>query len=133
MLHCRDLAVVVERHAQRLDRGRAKRVEAHVVGARQHHLDRLAERLGGERRRHGIVAVEPAAEAAADRIGAHHDALLRHAERLGEHGQDQALPLIAGMDLEDAILLERERVDRLELGMEHAAGRIGLLERRARS
>jgi hypothetical protein len=87
----------------------------YVVGTRQHHFDRLAERLGSERRRHGIVAVEPPAETAADCISAHHDSLLRHAQRLGEHGQDQALPLIAGMNLEDAVLFQGERVDRLEL------------------
>ena len=51
MVHRRDLAVCIEGHAERLDGGRAKRVEARVVGARQNHLDRLAESLGGERRR----------------------------------------------------------------------------------
>ena len=52
------------------------------------------------------------------------------AERLGERGQDQRLPLIAGMDFPDAVLLERERVDRFELEVQHAACRISLLERR---
>ena len=66
MLHRHDLAAVVERHAQRLDGRRAKRVEAHVVGTRQHHLHRLAEGLGRQRRWHGIVAVQPPAEAAAE-------------------------------------------------------------------
>ena len=55
------------------------------------------------------------------------------AKRLGEHGQDQALPLIAGMDFEDAVFFEGKRVDRLELVVHHAAGRIGSLERGARA
>ena len=49
---------------------------------------------------------------------------------LASTGRIRALPLIAGMDLEDAVLFEGERVDRLELDVEHAARRIGLLKRR---
>ena len=109
--------------------GERNEVEARVVGAGQHQLHRLAERLGGERGGHRVVAVEPAPEAAAERIGAHDDALLRQAKRLREHGQDQALPLIAGVDLEAAVLLEGKRVHRFELGMQHAGRGVGPLER----
>jgi S1-C subfamily serine protease len=131
MLHGRDLSVAIECHPELLDSGRTKRVEAHVVGPRQHQLHRFAESLGGDRSGDGVVAVEPATESPADRIGAHHDPLLGQAKRLGEHRQHQALPLIAGMDLEDAVLLERQRIGWLELRVEHAGGGVGLFERLA--
>src|SRR5271167_3619471 len=113
MGHRRDLSVCIEGHAERLDGGRAKRVEARVVGPGQDHLDRLAESLSRKRCRHGIVAVETPAEAATQKIGAHYDLFLRQTQRLRKDRQDQALPLVAGMDLEDSVLLESERVDRL--------------------
>ena len=62
--------------------GERNEVEAHIVGTRQHHLYRLAQRLGGERRRHGIIAIEAPSEATAELVGAQHDAFLRQAERL---------------------------------------------------
>ena len=50
-------------------------------------------------------------------------------ERLREHGQDRALLLTAGVDLEAAVLLERESVHRLELGMKDAGGGVRPLKR----
>ena len=50
-------------------------------------------------------------------------------ERPCEHGQNRALRLTAGMDLEAAVLLEGESVHRLELGMENAVGGVRPLER----
>src|SRR5215470_11718940 len=102
MLHGRHFAPVVERQSQRLDRRRAKRVETHVIGTGQYELYRLADGLGSERGGDRVIAVEPPAKSPANRIGAHDDALLRQAERLSQHGEDQALPLIARMDLETA-------------------------------
>src|ERR1700747_2895359 len=76
MLHRRHFAAFTEGHAQRLDRRRAERVEQHVVGPRADHLARLTDGLGGERCRHGIVAVEATPEAPAEEISAHNDLVL---------------------------------------------------------
>ena len=38
-----------------------------------------------ERRRHGIVAVQSPPEPAAQQVGAQHDLVLAHTQRLGEH------------------------------------------------
>ena len=133
MIHRYDLAAAVERHAELLDRRRAERVEACIVRTGQHQLYRLAKRLGGERSRHGVIAVQAPAEAAADQIRAQYDPFLRHAECLRKHWQNQALPLIAGMNFEDAVLFEGKGVNRLELVVHHAAGRIGSLQLRFRA
>src|SRR5262245_55876391 len=128
MLHRRRLALRIERQPQSLDRRRAKRVEAHVVGTRQHQLHGLAKSLRGKRGGDRIVLVEPAPEPSAERIGAHDDALLWQVERLREDGQNCALRLTAGVDLEAAILLEGESVHRFELTMEDTPCRVGPLE-----
>ena len=67
-------------------------------------------------------------EPTAEEIAAHHDRVLTAAQRLGQDRQNQGLPLIAGMDLEHAILLERQRIDWLEREMHHGAGRVRSLQ-----
>ena len=78
-------------------------------------------------RRHAIVAVQPASEAPADEVGPHDNLLRRNLQGLGEDWQDEALRLIARVDLEHPVLLEGEGVDGLELEVEHAGGRVGRL------
>ncbi len=129
MVHRRHLAVVAERHAHALDRGRAGRIKAHVVWSRADHLDRLADRLGSERGGNGVVAVEPPTEAAAEQVGAHDNLVLAAAQRLGQHRQDQGLPLIAGVNFEDAVPFECQGVDRLQLKMHDRAGGVVAHER----
>ncbi|CAB5370619.1 unnamed protein product [Rhizophagus irregularis] len=129
MLHRDHRIVLVEAHPHALHRGRAYRIEQRIVLPRQHHLDRAAQRLGGERGGDGIIAIEPPPKAATQHIGAQDDLGFGHAERLGECRQNQALPLVAGMDFEAAVLLEGERVEWFQLEMQHGAGGVDALQR----
>src|SRR6516225_3254119 len=73
---------------------------------------------------------EPPPEAAAEEISAHNDLVLADSQRPGQHREHQRLPLITGVDLEYAVLLESERVDRLQLELQCAARRVGSLQGR---
>jgi hypothetical protein len=106
MLHRCHFATLTKGHAQRLDGRRAERVEQHVVGPRADHLDRLADGFGGKRCGDSVVAVEPPPEATAEEISAHEDLVLADSQRFGQEGQHQRLPLIPGVDLENAVLLD---------------------------
>src|ERR1700722_1818715 len=106
MVHRSHAAAISEGHAQDLRRGRSRTIEAHVVGSRADHLDRLADCLRGKCRRHGVVAVEAAAESSSERVGAQHDLLLAAAQRLGQYWQYERLPLIPGMDFKNAVFFE---------------------------
>ncbi len=129
MVHRDGPVLGIETEAQPLHARRADRIEQGVVGAGQHHLHRALHGLGGQGRRHGIVAVEPAPEPAADEVGPHDDLLWSLPQSFGDDRQDEALGLVAGMDLENAFRLEREGINGFELEVEHPGGRVGGLDR----
>ena len=115
VVHGRHAAPLAEGHPHPLDRGRAEAVEEGVVLTGEDQLDRLAQGLGGQGRGHRIVAVQSPAESPAQQVGLHDDAGLRPAQGLGQGRQDQGLPLVAGVDLEDAVPLESQGVQGLHL------------------
>src|SRR4029077_2268788 len=110
MIHCRDTAAIPEGHAYDLNRGRSRAIEAYVVGSGADHLDRLTDCLSGKRGWDGVVTIEATTEAPAEQIAAKHDLVLAASESFGQHRQYECLPLISGVDFEDAVLLESQSV-----------------------
>ena len=115
---------------------RTGRIETRIVGPRANHLDGPPHGLRRQRSRHAIIAIQAPPEAAAQQIRVQHHLTLRHLERLRQHGQDQRLPLVARMDMPDAVDFLRQRIHRFQLEMQHGAGRVvafqlqaGILER----
>src|SRR5580704_2412278 len=127
MIHCHDPATISEGHAYDLNRGRSRAIEAYVVGSGADHLDGLADCLSGKRGWDGVVTIEATTEAPAEQIAAKHDLVLAASESFGQYRQDQCLPLISGMDFENAVLFKSQSVDWLQCKMQDRAGRIGAL------
>src|SRR5580698_495523 len=127
MIHCRHPAAIPEGHAHDLNRGRSRAVEACVVGSGADHLDRLADCLSGKRGWNGVITIEATTEAPAEQIAAKHDLVLAASESFGQYRQDECLPLISGMDFENAVLFESQSVDWLQCEMHDRAGRVGAL------
>jgi len=89
-------------------------IEAHVVGSGAGHLDRLADCLSGERGWYGVVVIEATTEGPTEHIAAKHDLVLAASKSFGRHRKDERLPLISGMDFENAVLFESQSVDWLQ-------------------
>src|SRR5579862_8647119 len=128
MIHCRHPAAIPEGHAHDLNRGRSRAVEGYVVGSGADHLDRLADCLSGKRGRDGVITIEATTKAPTEQIAAKHDLVLAASESFGQHRQDECLPLISGVDFEDAVLVKSQSVDWLQCEMQDRAGRISALK-----
>ena len=129
VVHRRDPAPFAERHPNLLDRRGSRRVKAAVVGAGEHQLHRLADGLRGQGCADGVVAVQSASESAAEQVAFHDDLVFGPPKRLRQPGQDQRLPLIAGVNFPDAVFFERQGVHRLKLEVQGRCGRVGRLHR----
>ena len=126
VFHAGDSVAFSKGHPQFLDAGGPDAVELGVVFAEEHQFDRLAaKRLGRQRRRYGVVAVQTTAKTTAQHVAAHHDLIGRGFQRFGQDGQDQRLPLVARVDFPHAfVVLEHGRVHRLQLKVQDGLGGI---------
>ncbi|MNU53100.1 hypothetical protein D3C71_421270 [compost metagenome] len=122
--HRRHLAGAIERHAHVLHGWRTGRIETGVVGPRAYHLDGPPHGLRGQRGRHAIIAIQAPPETATEQIGMQHDMALGHLQRLRQHGQYQRLPLIARMNVPDAVDFLRQGIHGFQLEMQYGAGRV---------
>jgi hypothetical protein len=112
VVHCLYRSISIKLHSQALNGRRAHRIETRIIFPREDHFYRTTERFGCKRLRHRVIPIQPTTETAAEQIAAHQNFALRYAESFGDGRKDQALPLVARMDLEYATVLEGQRVDR---------------------
>ena len=84
--------------------------------------------FAAKRCRHGIVTVQAASESPANQVAAQHDLVLAAPQRLGQHRKDQRLPLVPGMNFENAVFFKSQRVDRFQREMHHGARGVSSLD-----